>query len=203
MPDPAAFWNDRYADAEFAYGTKPNDFLASVADGLQGPVLCLASGEGRNAVWLAEQGLEVHAVDASAEGVAKTRALAAERGVTVHAEVGDLSTWDLGTARWGAIVAIFVHLPPPIRRRVHGAIPQALVPGGRLILEAYTPRQLLHRTGGPPAIELLYEPGAVRAELAGLEWFQLDEVERAVVEGRFHTGRAAVVQAFGRRPLGA
>lgn len=192
-------WNDRYAEHGFAYGEGPNGFLAEVYGVLEGPVLCLASGEGRNAVWLAEKGLEVHAVDFSAVGVAKTLALAAERGVTVHAVEGDLSTFDLGSSRWGGIVAVFAHLPPPIRKRVHAAIPTALRPGGRTVMEYYTPRQLAFGTGGPPKAEMLYEPESVRAQLDGLIFERLEEVEREVVEGRYHTGKAAVVQVIARR----
>ena len=192
-------WDERYAEDGFAYGLEPNAFLAAHADALRGPVVCLAAGEGRNAVWLAQQGLEVHAVDLSPVGVAKTRALAAERGVTVEAQVADLATFDLGEARWGGIVAIFAHPPEPIRRRVHGAIPVALRPGGTLLMEMYTPRQLQHRTGGPPVLPMLYEPADIRSQLEGLSFERFEEIERDVVEGRYHTGRAAVLQVVGRR----
>ena len=193
-------WNERYADPEFAYGTAPNDFLREVGPSLHGPVLCLASGEGRNAVWLAEQGLEVHGVDISSEGVAKTHRLAEQRGVTVHAHVGDLSEYDLGDSRWGAIVGIFAHLPPAVRERVHRAIPTALKPGGQLVLEMYTPRQLAFGTGGPPVEPMLYTEELVRSHMPQLHYDRLAEVEREVVEGKYHTGRAAVLQVLATRP---
>jgi len=198
-PGPS-MWDARYGEEGFAYGTAPNDFLAKAAHHLSSPVLCLASGEGRNAVWLARQGLEVHGVDSSAVGVEKTRRLAAEHGVTVQAEVADLATWDLGEARWGGIVAIFAHLPPPIRSKVHAGILRALRPGGVLVMEKYTPRQLAFGTGGPPAEAMLYTEELVRTELAGLEFERLEEVERTVAEGRFHNGRAAVLQVVARKP---
>lgn len=187
-------WNERYSASEFAYGTEPNDFLREQASGLQGPVLCLASGEGRNAVWLAEQGLEVHGVDSSSVGVDKTLTLAAQRGVTVHAQVADLATFDFGDNRWGAIVAIFAHVPPAIRARVHAAIPGALRPGGKLVMEMYAPRQLEFRTGGPPSLPMLYTEDLVRTDMPTLVYDRLEEVERDVVEGQFHNGRAAVLQ---------
>lgn len=199
MKPPPDFWNSVYGEPGYAYGTAPNDFLASVADRLTGPILEVASGEGRNVVWLAEQGHEVHGVDASRVGVDKTLALAAERGVTVHAQVGDLATYTLGTARWGAIVGIFAHLPPPIRHRLHAAIADALVPGGLAVFEFYTPRQLAHGTGGPPVVEMLYEPDDLRRELVGLTLERLVELERPVIEGRKHTGTASVVQVLGRK----
>lgn len=192
-------WDDRYAEPGFAYGIEPNGFLASCADELQGPILCLASGEGRNAVWLAERGHEVHAVDLSAVGIEKTQQLAASRGVDVEARVADLSSFDLGRERWGGIVAIFAHLPDPVRRRVHAAIPAALKPGGTLVFEAYTPRQLTHRTGGPPVLEMLYEPADIRVQLEGLHLLRCEEIEREVHEGKYHRGRASVLQILGRR----
>lgn len=193
-------WDTRYAEAGFAYGTAPNDFLRASADALSSPVLCVASGEGRNAVWLAEQGLEVHAVDGSKVGVEKTRLLAAERGVVVHATHADLADFDLGVDRWGGIVAIFAHLPPPLRARIHADITRALRPGGALVLEAYTPRQLGRGTGGPPSAPMLFDPPTIRRELAGLRFRRFEEVVRPVVEGRYHTGEAAVLQVIAERP---
>ena len=194
-------WDQRYAEAGFAYGTEPNDFLRDHADQLQSPVLCLASGEGRNEVWLAERGLEVHGVDASAVGVEKTRRLADERGVQVHVEVADLATWDLGRERWGSIVAIFAHLPPPVRSRVHACLLEALVPGGLLLMEAYSVRQLAFGTGGPPNEAMLYTEALLRTELQGFTFERLEAIERDVVEGKYHTGRAAVLQVLARRPV--
>jgi len=193
-------WDERYSDSEFVYGTEPNGFLAQVGHQLHGPVLCLADGEGRNSVWLAERGLDVHAVDASAVGIHKGQQLAARRGVTVRGIVADLSDFELGSRRWGAIVAIFAHLPPPLRARVHAASVAGLAPGGHLVLEAYTPRQLAHGTGGPPVLDMLFEPAVIERELAGLRFEVLREVERDVIEGEYHTGRAAVLQAFATKP---
>lgn len=195
-------WDARYSEAGFAYGTRPNDFLASAAGALSDPVICLACGEGRNPVWLAERGLEVHAVDGSAVGVRKTLELAAARGVTVHARQADLADFDLGEGRWGGVVTIFAHTPPLVRARMHAGIVRGLRPGGVLVAEAYTPRQLSHRTGGPPEIEMLYDPATVRAELVGLDFERFEALERPVVEGKYHTGTAAVLQVIGRRPAG-
>lgn len=193
-------WDERYDSEGWAYGLEPNDFLRASVRVLQSPVLCLASGEGRNAVWLAEQGLEVHGVDGSDVGVNKTLKLAAERRVVVRAVHADLADFDLGEARWGSIVAIFAHLPPPLRQQVAARCVAALRPGGTYVSELYTPRQLPLKTGGPPVAAMLYEPEDVRQELAGLVFDRLEEVERDVVEGRYHTGRAATVQVVARKP---
>jgi SAM-dependent methyltransferase len=199
MADPREFWNQRYTMPGFAYGTEPNDFLRDVAPRLTGPVLCLGEGEGRNAVFLAGLGLEVTAIDLSAVGLQKAQGLATSRGVRLTTQVADLADFDLGQARWGAVVSIWCHLPPWVRTKVHGAIATALRPNGHFVLEAYTPRQLAFDTGGPKNAELFYEPSALRTELSGLSLERCDELERDVTEGDWHRGHSAVVQVFGQR----
>lgn len=194
-------WDERYGKEGFAYGTAPNDFLREHAAKLPaGPVLCLADGEGRNGVFLAEQGYEVTSVDQSRVGLAKAATLAAERGVTIHTEVADLATWDLGQARWSGVVSISAHLPPEVRARVHAGVVRALRPGGVFLVEAYAPSQLGFGTGGPPAAEWLFDVEQVKRELDGLTFELAHEIERDVVEGRYHTGRAAVTQIIARKP---
>ena len=128
-PSPSDFWDQRFSEAGWAYGTAPNDFLRAEAGQLPpGPVLCLAEGEGRNAVHLAGLGHRVEAVDQSEAGLAKTRLLAAERGVEVRTTRADLAVFDLGQSRWQGIVSIFVHLPSPLRQRVHAQVVAALAP---------------------------------------------------------------------------
>ncbi|MEM6930371.1 MAG: class I SAM-dependent methyltransferase [Myxococcota bacterium] len=194
-------WDERYAEEGFAYGTEPNSFLAQIAPGLpRGRVLSLAEGEGRNAVFLASLGFEVHSVDQSAVGVDKTRAFAAERGVTVHAEVGDLAEFVIPPASFDGIVSIFAHMPKPLRASVHARAVRGLRPGGWFVLEAYPPGQVGRGTGGPPVVELAMAPDDLRRELAGLELEHFEEIDREVVEGRYHTGMARVIQVVGRKP---
>lgn len=198
---PKDLWEARYREPHYVYGTEPNEFLRdSVATLAPGDALCLAEGEGRNAVFLAERGHRVTSVELTEAGVAKTRALAAERGVTVDAHVGDLAGFDLGRERWDLVVSIFAHVPPPVRRAVHGALAGALRPGGRLVLEAYTPDQIGRGTGGPPVPELTMTLEGLRDELAGLEFEHAEERLRPVLEGPGHTGLGAVVQIVARRP---
>ena len=193
------FWERRYAEAAYAYGTEPNGFLVEVATRMPpGPVLCLAEGEGRNAVWLAERGHAVTAVDASAAGLAKAEALSLARAVRIETIAADLSTFTIEPGVWSGIVAIFAHLPPRLRRSVHHAAARGLAPGGIFILEAFTPRQLALGTGGPQKPELLYTLEELRTDLAGLDLEIGRELERDVVEGLYHTGRAAVVQVLAR-----
>ncbi|MGA0239397.1 MAG: methyltransferase domain-containing protein [Acidimicrobiales bacterium] len=200
--DPRIVWEERYGSTtEFLYGTEPNDFLAATAPTLTaGDTLCLADGEGRNGVYLAGLGHRVTSVDLTKAGMAKAAALATERGVSLTTVVADLADYDLGTERWDVVVSIFAHTPPPIRRRVHGALATALRPGGTLILEAYTPDQIGRGTGGPPVPELTMDLARLDKELVGLEFEHRAECIRPVIEGPGHTGDGAVVQVIARRP---
>jgi SAM-dependent methyltransferase len=196
----ADLWNARYAAAGFVYGTAPNDFVASVAGQIPpGPVLCLAEGEGRNAVHLAARGHPVTAVDQSEVALGKAQKLAAGRGVTLEVVVADLAAYHIVPGAWAGIVSVWAHLPPPLRRRLHAQVAPGLRAGGVFILESYTPAQLAYDTGGPRSPELLMTAVQLRAELAGLDFEILRELERDVREGWKHTGPAAVVQVLARR----
>jgi SAM-dependent methyltransferase len=202
MPDPAATWEGRYEGDEYLYGTEPNDFLAdSVRDLAPGDALCLADGEGRNGVFLAEAGHRVTSVDLTNAGMDKAARLAADRGVELTTIVTDLDDHDLGSERWDLIVSVFAHMPPPVRRRLHARIAAALRPGGLFVLEAYTPDQVGRGTGGPPVPELTMTLEALRAELVGLTFEHGLETVRPVLEGTGHTGDGAVVQVIARKPV--
>ena len=195
------FWDDRFAGPGFAYGTDPNDFLRAEAGRIpSGPVLCLAEGEGRNAVFLSGLGHHVVAVDQSAVGLRKAARLAAERQVALTTVVSDLRDYRIAPASWTGIVSIFMHLPPALRAEVLGAAARGLVPGGVLILEAYTPAQLAFGSGGPREPERLATLEQLRADLRGLDLVVAREIERDVHEGRYHEGRSAVVQIVGVAP---
>lgn len=199
--DPRRFWDNRYAEADWAYGCEPNDFLREQAQQLQtGEALCLAEGQGRNAVHLATLGHRVTAQDLSPVGLNRAERLAQERGVAIHCLCCDLNDLQLEPESTDLVVAIWMHLPPDLRARVHADAVRALRPGGHLILEAYTPRQLTLGTGGPPTADLLIEPDQLRLELQGLDWLVLGEQERWIEEGPYHRGQSAVVQALGRKP---
>ncbi|WP_020677548.1 SAM-dependent methyltransferase [Geopsychrobacter electrodiphilus] len=194
-------WDERYQAEEFVYGTEPNAFLREAGSQLTpGRVLCLAEGEGRNAVFLAEQGHTVTAVDASAVGLKKAQRLAIERGVQIRTEVADLSVYKIEEEGWDTIVSIFCHLPKVIRTTLHKNISKGLTPGGLFILEAYTPAQLAFGTGGPPVKELMLTLTELRQDLADLDLEHALETERDVIEGSLHTGRGAVVQLIARKP---
>ncbi len=194
------FWDDRYNRPEYVYGTEPNEFLAEQARHIpRGRVLCLAEGEGRNAVHLAKLGYEVTAVDASAVGIEKTKALAAENGVEVETHVADLADFNIEPNAWRGIVSLFAHVPRPLRAEVHRCCVQGLAPGGMFILEAFTPEQLNYGTGGPRRLDLLMTLTDLKNELDGLEFILARETERELNEGMHHTGPAAVVQVVGKK----
>lgn len=194
-------WDEKYSAEHYIYGKEPNRFLAEhVAELPPGDVLCLAEGEGRNAVYLAGLGFNVTAIDRSQVGMDKARRLAAEKSVEIHTICADLADYDLGTARWDGIVSIFGHVPPTVRHKVYAKLHQALKPGGILLLEAYTPDQLGRGTGGPRSADLLLTADILRAEIPGLDFLRLEELEREVIEGTGHTGLSSVVQLVARKP---
>ena len=193
-------WDERYSESGFAYGDQPNDFLAAHFTEIPpGSVLDLGCGEGRNAVFLAEQGYEVTAVDQSAAGLQKAEQLADRRGVRIATVQADLGQFTLRPNHWAGVVSIFCHLPPEIRRSLYASLVQGLRPGGVLLLEAYTPAQVGRGTGGPSDPDWMMSLDRLKAELPALEWVVAEEKERDVREGSFHTGIASVVQFIGRR----
>lgn len=194
-------WDERYATGEYLYGTRPNDFLASMVERLPvGRTLCVAEGEGRNAVWLAQQGHQVTAVDASRVGLEKAQRLARQQGVAIETVVADLGDFSLEDGSYDLIVSIYAHAVKDARIRLHHQIVKALSHGGMFLLEAYTPRQLAFQTGGPPDVDKLMTLDGLREELRGLEFLHGVELEREVIEGSLHTGLGAVVQVLAKKP---
>jgi len=195
-------WDERYSAEEYAYGTNPNYFLeANVSSIPKGKVLSLAEGEGRNAIFLASQGYSVTAVDSSLVGLNKARKLAEENGVIVEFIHTDLAEYDLGENKWDGIVSIFCPLPSSIRKQLHKKVEAALKRNGVFLLEAYTPAQLKYGTGGGNSVDVMQSKESLSLELAGLKFKHLIELERDVVEGIYHTGIGAVVQAIASKEI--
>ena len=193
-------WDERYSAEEYAYGTKPNEFLAEHINHIPtGKVLSLAEGEGRNAIFLAKQGYSVTAVDASLVGLNKARKLAEENGVVVEFIHADLADYDPGENKWDGIISIFCPLPSSLRKQLHKKVVAGLKINGVFLLEAYTPDQLKHGTGGGSSADVMQSKESVGHELAGLTFRHLIELERDVMEGVYHTGIGAVVQAIASR----
>lgn len=197
-------WDERFAGDDYFYGTAPNAFLQSNAGLLRTGMsaLSLAEGEGRNAVWLAAQGLDVTAVDASAVGLAKAARLAEERGVGLRTLVADLATWDIPAGAYDIVVAIFIQFaPPPVRDRLFAGMVNALKPGGLLLLQGYRTEQPRYGTGGPKAPELLYTEALLRNAFAALQIERLSVHDSEISEGSGHHGMSALIDLVARKPL--
>ena len=192
------FWNERYANSEFLYGTDPNTFLAENVQMLEGPVLSLSEGEGRNAVFLATRGLHVLGVDCSAVGLEKAQALARARGVVIETVVADLARFTPEENQFGSVISISAHLPSAVRKVLYPLVEKSLKPNGLLLLEAYSEDQLQKSTGGPKDIDMLMSINKLLAEFPNLTPILLRETEREVSEGEGHTGLASVVQFIAR-----
>lgn len=203
MQVPIEHWNERYLGEDYLFGKEPNAFLASQKEHLKPGmrVLSVADGEGRNGVWLAQQGAEVLAVEASPRALEKARQLAAERGVSLSYECADLLQWDWGTERFDVIVAIFIQFAAPAQRaQLFAGMRQALKPGGLLLLEGYRVEQLAFGTGGPKDVENLYTAELLRDAFAELEILHLAEYDAPIEEGSAHRGMSALIDLVARKP---
>ena len=201
----AAMWDARYEPAPYAYGEAANAFLVAQAPRLERGMRALVpgDGEGRNGVWLAEQGLVVDTLDLSAQGVAKARRLAAVRGVSLNAAQADALAWAWPREAYDVVALIYLHLVAAERRFLHGRALAALRPGGLLILEAFRPEQLAAQAagarGGPRDGHLLYSVADLAADFAGHDILELGEASAVLAEGALHLGASAVVRAVVRR----
>lgn len=195
-------WDERYSAEEYAYGKAPNKFLEVHYKVIpKGKVLSLAEGEGRNAVFLAKQGYSVTAVDASQVGLDKAKKLAEENGVSIELIHADLADFDIGENRWDGIVSIFCPLPSALRKELHKKVVAGLKTKGVFLVEAYTPDQVKHGTGGGNSADLMTTKESLCLELDGLKFTHLIELERDVIEGIYHTGLGAVVQALASKEI--
>ncbi len=192
------FWNERYTSTEYLYGTDPNTFLADNADFLDGPILSLSEGEGRNAVFLATRGLHVLGVDCSEVGLGKAQALAKARGVVIETAMADLAEFTPEADQFGSVISISAHLPSTVRKTLYPLVEKSLKPNGILLLEAYSEDQLQKSTGGPKDIDMLMSVEKLRTEFPNLTPILAREIEREVSEGEGHTGLASVVQFIAR-----
>ena len=195
-------WDERYSREEYVFGTEPADFLKHHRDllrsGLAG--LAVADGEGRNSVFLAEQGVETTAFDASPVAVAKARELAKAREVTVDYHVADVEGWSWERDRFDLVVAVFIQfLGPEAMSDAFAKMQQTLRPGGRVLLHGYRPEQLEYRTGGPSDVENLYTEALLREAFKGTEIELLRSYDADLQEGEGHVGRSALIDLIARK----
>lgn len=202
LADAAVTWNSRFQESAYLFGTEPNAYLRRHAGLWQAGqrVLCVADGEGRNSVWLARQGINVDAFDISEVGVSKAKKLAEAAGVSVGFCVSDCDHWKWPVGAYDGVAAIFVQFADPsMRERLFAGMIDCLKPGGILILQGYTPQQLVYRTGGPSQLSHLYTEAMLRDAFAHLEIIELGEYEDDLAEGLHHFGRSALVGLVARK----
>jgi SAM-dependent methyltransferase len=196
------FWNQKFSSTDYFYGDEPNDFLRSQLFRLKpgSRVLVVGDGEGRNGVWLAEQGFKVTSVDYSSVGCEKSRRLAAQKGVTLTTDCADLLTWPWPVAEFDAVVSIFLHFLPDDRRTVHRAIEAALAPEGWLVIELFHPKQLGYTSGGPKNPDMLVTTDELKANFPALNWWLIAEGCTHLTEGSGHVGMGYISHAVGQKP---
>jgi SAM-dependent methyltransferase len=199
-------WDQRYESEIYSYGKIPIPFLVeSVAGMNSGRAICLGAGEGRNAVWLAGQGFETTALDFSGVGLQKAEKLAMEHGVPIETIRADITEWDPGSRQWDLITLFYLHLMPDQRENAHRKAAAMLAPGGKILLQGFTPRQQGRGTGGPGGMETgqkeprFIEPDELIKEFESLKILLLEELEIDLVGGSFHTGRGVVVRCIAEK----
>lgn len=195
-------WEDRYRVLDYVFGTEPNYFLVSCKALLprSGKALAVADGEGRNGIWLAEQGLDVLSLDFSPSAQEKARALAKQRGVTLTIAQADVHTWDYPEAAFDVVVEIFTQFSTPAERAKKWAgMRKALKRGGLLIIQGYTPKQLQYGTGGPKQVENLYTRAMLEEAFRDFRDMKIVEEEIEIYEGTSHGGMSAVINLTARK----
>ena len=194
-------WDERFSAPGYLFGKAPNAFLAAQADWLRGfkSALSVADGEGRNGVWLAEQGLDVLAIDFSPVALEKARALAGERGVRLHTELADVTKWRWPKSAYDVIVVIFIALSVADRPAFFANLKGSLKPGGLLLMQGYRPEQINFRTGGPPDAGRLYTREMLQAAFGDLTKLEIREHDSALSEGTAHVGMSALIDLVGRK----
>jgi 2-polyprenyl-3-methyl-5-hydroxy-6-metoxy-1,4-benzoquinol methylase len=195
-------WDERYSSDDYHFGTEPNAFLASQRQYLKPGMKCLAvaDGEGRNGVWLAQQGLEVVSIDSSAVALAKAKQLAKQRGAQVKFEQVDLLQCQWPVAEYDVVVGIFIQFVPASQcAAMFDKIKRALKPGGLLLIHGYTPRQLEYKTGGPSLVDNLYTEPMLRELLADVQIVHLAEYDAHIAEGVGHRGMSALIDVVAKK----
>lgn len=203
--NPAQTWDARYSTDDYIFGTAPNTWLTQHRD-LLAPgsrVLAVADGEGRNSVWLAQQGMQVDAFDISPVGVAKANKLAQQANVQVNYQLSGADKFDWKPEAYDAVVAIFIQFADPdARARLFANMKSVLKPNGLILLQGYTPKQLDYKTGGPPNLDHLYTEELLRDAFGDMTLLELQAYEAVLREGTQHSGQSALIGLAARKSLG-
>lgn len=205
MKTPISKWNERFlASEDYVFGKEPNTFLVRQATPRIKPgmtVLAIADGEGRNGVWLAEQGCEVWSVDSAPAASERARQLATEKGVTIHVQTADATEMDWDARQYDMVVGIFFQFAnPALRAKLFDGMKRATKPGGYLLIEGYGLKQLEYKTGGPGIPEHLYTLALMREHFGDMDIEVLEEYDAELSEGKGHRGMSALVDLVARKP---
>lgn len=203
--NPRETWDARFSSDEYIFGTAPNIWLAQHIDLLKPGmhVLAVADGEGRNSVWMAQQGLQVDAFDISPVGIEKAKKLAQQQGVKVNFSIHGVEDYPWTTGTYDAVVAIFIQFADPeTRATLFKRMKSALKPDGMILLQGYTPKQLEYKTGGPPNLSHLYTEELLQDAFGDLDISELNAYEQVLTEGTQHHGQSALIGLVARRPFG-
>lgn len=198
-------WSERYAQPEFAYGEAPNEFFKEQIEMLApGKILMPADGEGRNGVYAASLGWEVHAFDLSLEGKKKALQLAEKHNVKLHFDVGDFAELSYEAESFDAMGLIFAHFPPDKRKDFHHRLVSSLKPGGTVIFEAFSKEHLNYNSknpgvGGPKLAPALFSIEEIHEEFPGIEPTLLEETVVDLNEGKYHIGQGSVIRFVGKK----
>lgn len=194
------FWNERYSTVEYAYGTRPNEFYKKQLEKLNpGKILFPAEGEGRNAVYAAKQGWQVTAFDPSTEGKRKAELLALLNNVVIDYLISDYERISFPSESFDCVVLIFAHMHPFKRLEYHKKMVSFLKPGGTLILEGFSKRQIDYKTGGPLDIGMLFSKEELENDFSEFAKIEIAETNTYLDEGPFHQGTAAVIRVLGKK----
>lgn len=175
----AAAWNERYRSATAVWSTGPNELFAELATALPaGLALDLGAGEGRTALWLAQRGWQVTAVDFAADGLAKGRSRAEGQALRVHWVLADVTTWPVPQAGYDLIAVLYLHLPPVALTRVLRGAAAGLAPGGTLLVLGHDRENLTRGVGGPQNANLLYTPSLLLSTATSLTVDRCEQVTR-------------------------
>ncbi|MEM8935873.1 MAG: class I SAM-dependent methyltransferase [Pseudomonadota bacterium] len=206
MKSPIDMWDHRYGDDPAAYGDEPNRFLAGLGGMLpkSGRALLPGDGQGRNGIWLAENGLQPLCIDLSSVGLQQATERSKKRGVDIDTIAGDFLEADFPPKSFPIVASIYFHVPSAIRPAAHSRMAEALAPGGLLIVEAFAvghlPLQEKHHSGGPATNDMLYSEEILRRDFADLDCLYLEEIELVLAEGKLHNGLARVVRGLFSTP---
>ncbi len=189
------FWEERFAQEEYIYGTEPNDFIREQLDKMNpGTGLFPAEGEGRNAVYAASKGWNVQCFDYSENAKEKALKLASAKGLKISYDIADLAHLTLTSKNYDAAFVSFLHLSPHLRGKVHHQVLDSLKPGGKLVMEVYHKKQLPYRTGGPGHPDMLYTREMLEEDFSKADISFYDEGERDIKEGRHHHGKSYTIR---------